>query len=606
MKSKLLLLIVLCASAVAQKPAAAPADWATPSEKSGYRTTPRYDETMAYLRRIAAAAPKQVKLESFGRTGEGRELWIAIASRDGVFDPAAIHRSGRAVLLVQNAIHAGEMDGKDACLALLRDMVVTKTQAALLERVVVVIMPIYNADGHERFGAFNRINQNGPEQMGWRTQANNLNLNRDYLKADAPETRAFLRLWNRWLPDFFIDDHVTDGADYQYDTTYVVDVGPDVAPDLARWLRERLKPYIEKSVSASGHVIGEYIGVGEANPVKGLTVGQDLPRFSTGYSILQNRPGLLVEMHMLKDYKTRVRGNYELLRAILEIINRDAAQLVAMNRAADGATIAAGAKYDAAARFPLRLQATEATVPFRFLGYKRITGLSDVSGALRNQYTQEPENITIPLHAELKPTVAVAPPLAYIVPAQWDKVIGVLQAHGVRMRPMTAAWTGEVETYRCTANWRQTPYEGRHPIAGGSEFSPFNSGLDCKAVRKQMDFPVGSMVVPLDQRAAKVAIHWLEPMAPDSAVSWGFFDAIFEQKEYGEAYVLEKLAREMMAKDPKLKQEFEQKVATDREFAASPTARLNFFFQRSPWWDPKLGLYPVGRLPSLEGVPLGK
>src|SRR5262249_26630625 len=150
------------------------------------------------------------------------------------------------------AIHAGEMDGKDSCLALLREMVITGTQAKLLDRAVVVILPIYNADGHERFGPYNRINQNGPEQMGWRTTARNLNLNRDYMKADAPETRAFLKLFQKWLPDFFVDDHVTDGADYQYDTTYAIDYGPDVNPATAKWIREQLMPYIEKSVSASG------------------------------------------------------------------------------------------------------------------------------------------------------------------------------------------------------------------------------------------------------------------------------------------------------------------------------------------------------------------
>jgi hypothetical protein len=605
----LLLSLFLCSLAAAQKAKPAPAanaDWRTPAEISDYRTTPRYDETMAYVRRVAAAAPRQVKVTSFGKTGEGRELIAVIVSRDGVFDPAALHRANRPIVLIQNAIHAGEMDGKDSCLALLREMVITKTQAKLLERAVVVMIPIYNADGHERFGRYNRINQNGPEEMGWRAQASNLNLNRDYMKADAPETRAFLKLFQAWLSDFFVDDHVTDGADYQYDTTYAIDSGPDVDPALAQWIREQLKPYIEKSVSASGHVIGEYVGVGEANPGRGLVVGQDAPRFSTGYMVLQNRPGLLVEMHMLKDYKTRVTGNYELLRALLEVINRDADALLLMNRQADTATVLAGMRYGDAGQFPLRLKATEASVPFHFLGYKRMVELSEVSGVPYTRFTHEPENLDIPLHNELKATVSVAPPRAYIVPAQWASVIDVLSAHGLKMLRTTAPWSAEVETYRCTAKWREQPYEGRHVLAGGSEFDPGagSSPLTCESVSETMTFPAGSAVVPMDQRAAKVAIHFLEPLGPDSAVYWGFFDAIFEQKEYGEGYVLEKLARDMMAKDPKLKQEFEQKVATDKEFAGNTRARLNFFFRRSPWWDSRLGLYPVGRLPSLEGLPL--
>ncbi|MGH9492131.1 MAG: M14 family metallopeptidase [Terriglobales bacterium] len=606
--SALLLSLLLCSLAVAQKakPTPANADWRTPAEISDYRTTPRYDETMAYVRRVAAGAPQQVRIETFGRTDEGRDLIAVIVSKDGLFDPAALHKANRPIVLIQNAIHAGEMDGKDSCLALLREMVITKTQAGLLDRAVVVILPIYNADGHERFGPYNRINQNGPEEMGWRTQARNLNLNRDYMKADAPETRALLKLFQAWLPDFFVDDHVTDGADYQYDTTYAIDYGPDVNPALARWIREQLKPYIEKSVSATGHVIGEYVGVGEANPGRGLTVGHDTPRFSTGYIILQNRPGFLVEMHMLKDYKTRVTGNYELLRAILEVVNRDADALVSMNREADASTIRAGQQYDPAAQFPLRLQATEASVPFHFLGYKRVVELSEVSGALWTHFTHEPENFDIPLHNELKATVTVAPPRAYIVPAQWTSVIEVLSAHGLKMLRTTAPWSAEVETYRCEVKWQERPFEGRHPAQGGGEFAPTGSGVSCHPVRETLSFPAGSAVVPLDQRAAKVAIHFLEPQSPDSAVAWGFFDAIFEQKEYGESYVLEKLARDMMAKDPKLKEEFEQKVASDKEFAADPRARLNFFFRRSLWWDPRIGLYPVGRLTSLEGLALPK
>ncbi|HEV8377168.1 MAG TPA: M14 family metallopeptidase, partial [Candidatus Polarisedimenticolia bacterium] len=280
--------------------------WMTPAEASDYRTTPRYDETMAYLRRMSDTAPRQLRLETFGETGEGRPLVVAIASKDGIFEPAGVRRASRAVLLIQNSIHAGEMDGKDSCLALLRDMVITKEKAALLERAVVVVIPIYNADGHERFGPHNRINQNGPESMGWRTQAMNLNLNRDYMKADAPETRAFLKLWNRWLPDFFVDNHVTDGADYVYDVTYNLDTSPEVYPPLAAWLSEALAPHLEESVTRAGHAISPIIFLNDdSDPAKGLAVFPDTPRFSTGYTILQNRPGMLVELHMLKDYKTR-------------------------------------------------------------------------------------------------------------------------------------------------------------------------------------------------------------------------------------------------------------------------------------------------------------
>ncbi len=594
-------------------------DWTTPAEAALYRTTPRYDETLRYLRRLAAAAPQKLRLERFGRSGEGRDLWAVVVSRDGVFDPDALRRAhgpGRPVVLVQNAIHAGEMDGKDASLALLREIVITKTLARLVERAVLVVIPIYNVDGHERFGRWNRINQNGPEQTGWRTTGVNLNLNRDYLKADTPETRAFLGLFKRWRPDFFVDDHVSDGADYQYDTTYSFNDGPDILPALADWMRQSAEPHLLKSVGEAGPVIGPYLSFADPNdPSKGALAAQNTPRFSTGYMVLQNRPGLLVEMHMLKDYKTRVRGNYELLRAVLEVVNRDADQLLRMNTEADAATVAAPRQ--PGARVPLRVEATGQTEPYSFRGYQARQSLSEVSGAVRVEYSQQPLTFTLPRQTELHVTHAVAVPAAYIVPAQWKAVIDVLAAHGLTLRRTVASWSGEVDTYRCESlSWSARPFEGRNVLAL-AEKAPLETGGAiqlaaesaapagrCQSVTERLYFPSGSVVVPMDQRAAKVAVHFLEPEGPDSAVAWGFFNPIFEQKEAPEPYVMEALAREMMAKDEALKAAFEAKVQAEAAFAASPAARLDFFFRRSAWWDPQQGRYPVGRLSSLEGVPL--
>jgi zinc carboxypeptidase len=592
--------LFLASCCLAQKPVT---DWRTPAELSDYRTTPRYDETMAYVRRVAEAAPKQVRVEVFGKTPQGRDLVAVVLSRDGEFDPAKLHAQNRPIVLIQNAIHAGEMDGKDSCLALMRDMVVTRDKAALLERAVVVIIPIYNADGHERFGPYNRINQNGPEQMGWRTTATNLNLNRDYMKADAPETRAWLKLWNKWLPDFFVDDHVTDGADFQYDVTLAIESGPQVFPAQGAWIREQLLPYVQKSVDATGqHMVSPYINLlDDTDPAKGIGFEPSIPRFSTGYAILQNRPGMLVEMHMLKDYRTRVTGNYEALRAMLEIINRDADQLVKFNRDADAATINAR-KTEHPAAEPLRLEASGRTEPFVFKTYKYTRTPSDVSGSTWIQYSKEPIDITVPRQNELKVTLSVTPPRAYIIPAQWTDVIGIIEAHGLRTMRTTQAWQAEVDVYRCaTPQWAQRSFEAHH-LLSWPKIS--NENRACKLSREKMSFPAGSIVVPLDQRAAQVAVHLLEPEGPDSLMQWGFFDTIFEQKEYGDQRVLEKMARDMMARDPKLKAEFEQRVATDKAFAADSYARLNWFFLRSKWNDPEQNRYPVARLTSLQGVPV--
>ena len=584
-------------------------DWATPSEASSYKTTPDYAATMQYLQRVAAAAPGQVRIQKFGESGEGRDLDIVIVSKDGVFDPAKLHAQKRPILLVQNSIHAGEMDGKDSCLALLRDMVINKSQAALLDRAVFVFIPIYNADGHERRSAYNRINQNGPDEMGWRGNGTNLNLNRDYLKAQTPEARAFLAMFHHWLPDFFVDDHVTDGADYQYDVTYTIDDGPNVYGPTARWIDETVTPGLQHAVDASGHLAAPtYISlVDDSDPAKGLAFNDNPPRFSTGYVILENRPSMLVELHMLKDYKTRVTGNYELLKALMALMNRDADKLIQLNADADKHAEKLGSHPLGDAAYPLAVGWNGETTPFLFRGFKYTRQLSEVSGAMWIHYSHEAWNVSLPFQSGFKVTAAAVPPAAYIIPRQWTHVIDVLAAHQVVMHHTTAAWTGPIETYKCSGMaWNEPPFEGRHPIFVGEGAGVLGGQFgQCVMVTNTVTFPAGSTVVELNQRLSPVAMEWLEPQAPDSAMRWGFFDSIFEQKEYGEAYVLEPLARKMMEADPKLKAEFEHKIETDARFAANPQARLEFFYDRSPWFDPqRVGQYPVGRLNKLDGVPV--
>jgi len=584
-------------------------EWATPAERSGYRTTPDDAETVVYLERIAAGYPGTVRIEKFGTTGQGRDLRIAIASKNALFDPDAVHRAGRAVLLVQNCIHPGETDGKDACLALLRDLVRDPSMGRLLDRVVLVFVPVYNLDGHERRSRYHRINQNGPREVGWRGNATNLNLNRDYMKAQAPETRAFLRMFHRWRPDFFVDDHVTDGADFQYDVTFALDCTPDVHPPLAAWLRDVVTPALVRQVNAAGHLAfpSTIFLKDDTDPSRGLAFNENPPRFSTGQVILENRPSLLVEMHMLKDYRTRVRGNYELLRAVMGVMHRHTSTLLRLNRAADRAATRLGQGSGPREPFPLVVEGSgnDTAIPFQGVAFERF--LSGVSGTMAVRYGRSSWNARVP--ADLRPRVAtsVQPPAGYIVPPEWSAVIDVLEAHDVLVQRTTRRWTGRVGRYHLSGmQWPTRPFEGRFPILrGGNVEREFGHFGTCTLRTETTAFPAGSAVAALDQRLSKVVIHWLEPEAPDSALRWGFFASIFEQKEYGEAYVVEQLAQEQLERDPRTRSEFHRRVRTDPGFAGSPSARLGFFYDRSPWGlANRVGEYPVSRLFSLRGLPL--
>lgn len=566
-----------------------PPEWQTLAEKTDYRETPRYDETIAYSRKLAGASPL-LRFKSFGQSGEGRELPLLIAATGNTFTPQAARNAGKAIIMIQACIHAGESDGKDAGFALLRDIAITKTVPGMLDRVVVLFIPIYNTDGHERFGPFNRINQNGPAEMGWRATSANLNLNRDYMKADAPETRAWLKLWTEWNPDLLVDCHVTDGADFQYNITYIYEHHEHAPAPVLAWMREAFDQRIFPATESKGNLLAQYMTFRDNRDLmKGIDGFVMPPRFSTGYTTIRNRPGITIETHMLKGYRNRVRGTYDLLRFTLEEVNRNPEKLLRAVRQADEETVKAGNSYNPQRRYPLQIQLTDKPKLVQFKGVESSTEQSDVSGAMRVVFGTKPVELTIPFYDESRVAAAVAPPLYYIVPPQWKEVISVLAAHGLRLQRLSAPATIDVESYRFgNVKFAPAPFEGR--IMPGE--------LTKVLVRERRTFPAGSVVVPVAQPAGNVAVHLLEPDGPDSFIAWGFFNVIFEQKEYGEDYVLEKLAREMLAKDENLRREFEQRVATDPKFAASPTERLNFFYERSPYWDKQVNLYPVGRVIS--------
>lgn len=560
------------------------ADWQTVAERTHYQQTARYAEVIDYCRRLEQSSP-WVRFRSIGRSPEGREIPLLIISRDGDFSGQAAAAKGEEVALVIACIHPGECEGKDAGLALARDLVVERKMPSLLEHLTILLLPIFGVDGHERFGPFNRVNQNGPAEMGWRTTAQNYNLNRDFLKADSPEMRAWLKMFNEWLPDLIIDTHTTDGADYQYDLTYGLEMAANLHPALVRWQQEAFERQIFPALAKKGHKLAPYLVLRDPNdPAKGFEGGVAQPRFSTGYGAIQNRPALLVETHMLKSYQNRVTATYDLLVETFAYLNRHPGQLRARIREADAETRRLSRIY------PLTFTNTGVGKPFAYEGFAWDRQLSEVSGGIWTQYQpQKPVTMSVPFYGEFAVDRKVRTPEAYLIPMALNEVADRLRWHGVILETLEHPLETTVETYEFSeVAWEGAPFENHIRL----------KNFKAAPVKKLWKFPAGSFRVAMDQRAANVAVHLLEPWAPDSLLQWGCLNFIFETKEYGEEYILERLAREMMKKDPALEAEFRQKIAEDPRFASSSRARLDFFYTRSPYADPGLNVYPIGRVIS--------
>ncbi len=559
----------------------APAEdpWITPAEASGFRETPRYDETVAWLERLAAAAP-QVRLVSLGRSPEGRELWMAVVSAEGASTPEALHASGKPVLLAQGGIHAGEIDGKDAGLMLLRDLTVAGSQRRLLERASLLFVPIFSVDGHERFSSFSRVNQRGPEQAGWRTTAANLNLNRDYAKLDAPEMRSMVAAIGRWRPDLYLDLHVTDGGDYQYDITYGWHGPWAWSPAISRWLDERLAPALETGLETAGHRPGPVVFPADpsGDPARGVVVWTSEPRFSTAYGDARHLATVLVENHSLKPYEQRVLGTYVLLERALAALGEH------------GAELRAAAEGDAARRpdplpLPWRMPDPASPRSMPWLGIERRVEPSPVSGAERVLWTGKPVTFETPVLEMSAAAATVELPVAYWIPPAWPEVIDRLAIHGVEMERLVEPRWVELEVTRFGEPTFETPpFEGRVRVTAPATVE-----------RQRRSLPAGSVRVPTDQPLGILAALLLEPASPDSFFQWGFFHAIFSRTEYAEDYVLDPLAERMLAGDSELASAFRQRLASDPEFAADPRERLHWFYERTPYFDGEWRLYPVGR-----------
>jgi murein tripeptide amidase MpaA len=551
--------------------------WVTPFEASDMRRTPTYDETVAWLRKLADASP-EVAMVSLGRSPEGRDIWLVIASKERAFTPEALKATGKPSLFAQGGIHSGEIDGKDAGMMLLRDMTVRETKRALLDGANLLFVPIFNVDGHERSSRFNRINQRGPELTGWRTNARNLNLNRDYAKIDTVEMRHMIRALRTWDPSLYLDIHVTDGEDYQYDITYGYNGPWGHSPAIAGWLDRQFSPALERDLRAMGHIPGPLVfGVDRYDITKGISGWTADPRFSNGYGDAVHLPTVLLENHSLKPFHQRVLGTYVVLESSMRTLARDWASLAAAV-AADRTT------YKQQIPLTWRVPAS-GPQKIEFLGVGERVVLSPVSGGLRVEWSGKPVTMSMPHFVASEPDIVVSRPEAYWVPAAWPELIERLRLHGIELEVIDEPREVEVGMYRISEDrLAERAFEGRVRVSGTATLE-----------RRRETFARGSARVPTAQPLGELAVILLEPSSPDSFFQWGMMVEVLEQTEYVENYVIEPMAERMLAENGELAEEYRRKLLADAKFRSDPRGRLQWFYEQTPFYDERAKLYPVGR-----------
>ncbi len=554
-----------------------PADdpWVTPAEVTGLTETPNYAATISWLRKLVEASP-QLTMQTIGKTWQQRDLWLVVATDKAAETPEQLPAS-KPTLLFHAGIHAGEIDGKDAGLMFLRDVVQNNT--ALLDKINILFIPVLSPDAHENSSAFNRVNQRGPKEMGWRTNARNLNLNRDFAKAETPEIQALLQVFNRWPVDLYIDVHVTDGIDYQHDITFGFNDKNPYSPRISRWLAGRLTPAVYSALTAAGHVPGPLLlALDDRNFEAGILSWTAPPRFSNGYGDARHLPAILVENHSLKSYKQRVLGTYVFLNSVAAFLadNFDGLrEAAAQDRHAQPNKVPMGWQWD-----PQNYEPHE--IKIKGVAYKKYT--SPISGTEETEWLGTPQDYTLPHHVQ-RPRYYVTRPAAYWVPASRADIIAKLQLHGLQMEILEKPASVNVELYRLdSSHLATTPFEGRVRLE-----------VETASLETQTRvYAAGSARIPTDQPLGDLAILLLEPFGEDSFLQWGYFHEILQRTEYIEGYVVEPLAQSMLNNDRQLKKAFE-KALTEEAFAKDPKRRLQWFYERSPYWDPNYLLYPVGR-----------
>ncbi|SDG74997.1 M14 family metallopeptidase [Psychroflexus sediminis] len=541
-------------------------------ERSDGDSTSTYPEVIQFYKYLADKDDR-ITLEEVYETDIGKPLHLI------KFVPAEV-KNNPLKFLINNGIHPGESDGIDATMLLFKAL--SNNEWTLPDAVELYAIPVYNVGGALNRNSTSRVNQNGPAAYGFRGNARNFDLNRDFIKSDTKNSKAFYSIFHQVNPDVFVDTHVSNGADYQYTLTHLFTQHNKLGGELGRHLETKFIPSVENQLSEKDWAITPYVNVNNESPEKGFVQFNDSPRYSSGYTALWNTLGLMIETHMLKPYPRRVEGTLEMLKTLVQVSQQQKTGIQEARKQNFQS-------FSEARTYPLNFQMDSSSYRrLKFLGYELENLTSEVTKLPRIKFRRdEPYEKEVSYYTIFKPTDSVTVPKAYIIPKQWHTVVELLNWNNIDYERFAKDTVMEVEEYRILDfNTRRTAYEGHYP----------HSETKVRSEILKKKFTQGDVLVKTNQPGLRYLIETLEPVAVDSFFNWNFFDSVLQQKEGFSPYVFEDLAIEILKNNAELKAEFEKKQNTEPKFAKNWYAQLDWIHKHSKYYEKAHLTYPVVRV----------
>ena len=546
-------------------------------ELTDEQETPPYDEVISFYIELAREF-SSINVQTIGDTDSGNPLHMVTYNPDGNFNFQRL-REDKGIILINNGIHPGESDGIDASMMLFRDLAAAKIDAP--EHTVLVTIPVYNIGGALNRNSSTRVNQNGPEEYGFRGNARNYDLNRDFIKADTRNARTFAQIYHLVQPDVFVDTHVSNGADYQYTLSHLFTQHNKLGGELGIFLENTFRPQLEVALQKAEWDITPYVNVYNRPPEEGFSQFFDYARYSTGYTALWHTLGLMIETHMLKPYPKRVWGTYEVLKQCVGLTEKHKDEIKKLRGQMRQ-------MMPELSHYPTRWELDSTRIwRLNFKGYESEYMASKVTGLPRLKYHRDrPINNPVAYYDRFQPSDSVRIPDGYILRKGHEHVIDLLTLNGIEVEPISQDTILPVEVYQITDyKTRNSPYEGHYP----------HYATQTETVFESVSLSSGDYYIPTRQHGIRYILETLEPVAPDSFFNWNFFDAILQQKEGFSPYVFEDIAEEFLQANDSIRAVFDSLKTGDEAFDQNPYSQLEWIYRLTPYYEKAHNRYPVFR-----------